>query len=291
MLDIKIETFLTSCKYMNFTKAAQHLHITQSAVSQQIKGLEEYYGTKLFVYEKRTLALTQAGKYLRSYMQAMYNDSLRLKDSLKNIESAPTLKIGATMSVGDFFMPKYIAKFLKNNKNTKLCVTRLDTKQILNMLDMGELDFAVVEGNINKKTYYARTVSKEKITIACSSLIDTRKINNIEDLTKLPLLIRESGSGTREVFLQAIAQSGYSIDSFERYSIINSPTIIKELLLQGGGVSAIYNTVIKDCIENKTLKEIKIDNFNLSHDFYAIWRKESVFSDYYEEVINKMFFE
>lgn len=289
MLDVKVETFLCACKYMNFTRAAEHLHITQSAVSQQIRALEEYYGTQLFVYKKRALSLTNAGIYLKNHMRAMYNDTLKLKDSIKDYGKMPTLKIGTTMSVGDFFMPAYLARYIKANPETKLFVTRLDTKQIFELLNSGELDFAIIEGNINKNLCCAMPIKQEEIVIACSQKRKTEKINKIEDLFKLPLLIREEGSGTREVFLQSLALHGYSVESFEKRSVFNSPMIIRQLLLQDCGISVLYKAVIADCLKNKTLKEIKIPNFSLSHEFCAVWRKGSLYGDYYEKVINEMF--
>ena len=66
MLDFRMETFLKVCEYMNFTHAAENLHLTQPAVSQHIKYLEKKYDTPLFVRDKKRLFLTPAGEILRS---------------------------------------------------------------------------------------------------------------------------------------------------------------------------------------------------------------------------------
>ena len=80
MLDFRINTFLTVCQTMNFTKAAEELHITQPTVSQHIHYLEDYYETSLFTYQNRQLALTWAGKTLQERLLRSHNDNRRICD-------------------------------------------------------------------------------------------------------------------------------------------------------------------------------------------------------------------
>ena len=70
MLDFRMETFLAVCRYMNFTRAAEKLNITQPAVSQHIRFLEKHYNTKLFRYEGKKLELTEAGEILKNASQS-----------------------------------------------------------------------------------------------------------------------------------------------------------------------------------------------------------------------------
>lgn len=86
------------------------------------------------------------GACLCNYMKVMNNNILRIRTSLKANHKKPVLKIGTTMSVGDFLLPEYFAHFIKNNPDIRLSVTRLDTKQIFGLVNNGQLDFAFVEG-------------------------------------------------------------------------------------------------------------------------------------------------
>ena len=74
MLDFRMETFLAVCRYMNFTRAAEKLNITQPAVSQHIRFLEKHYNTKLFRYEGKKLELTEAGEILKNASLTMMHD-------------------------------------------------------------------------------------------------------------------------------------------------------------------------------------------------------------------------
>ena len=85
MLDFRIYTFLELCKTLSYTKTAENLHMTQPAVTQHIKFLEEFYRNKLFLYSGRTLSLTEYGKLLYRYLVAMNSDSEKIKEKILNL--------------------------------------------------------------------------------------------------------------------------------------------------------------------------------------------------------------
>ena len=89
MLDFRMDTFLSVCHYMNFTHAAEHLNLTQPAVSQHIKYLEQKYDTTLFTRDKKKLALTPAGEILRSALETMRNDENTLKKRMRESIHVP----------------------------------------------------------------------------------------------------------------------------------------------------------------------------------------------------------
>ena len=84
MLDFRINTFLTVCQYMNYTRAAEALSITQPAVSQHIHFIEEDYGIRLFEFHGKKMELTPEGVLLLHTASAMKHDDLILREHLKN---------------------------------------------------------------------------------------------------------------------------------------------------------------------------------------------------------------
>lgn len=288
MLDMKAETFLCVCRHMNFTRASEELHITQPAVTQQVHSLESYYGARLFKYANRTLTLTKQGAYLRSCLEAMSHDTQRIRDGLRDSEAAPTLNIGTTMSAGDYILPDYFARFMKADPRIHLVVTRLDTRDILDLLNSGKLDFAFVEGYVRRDIYAVTELSRDEIIMVCSANSDAVNAREIGELLPYPLLLREEGSGTREIFTGYLKENQLTAESFEKYSVFNSPAMIKKLLLAGCGISALYRSVVSDSLSDGSLCEIKLDGFPLRHSYSAVWRRESIYADYYEKLICEM---
>ena len=146
MLDFRIETFLTVCQTMNFTRAAQLLHITQPAVSQHIHALEQQYGARLFHYEGKQLSLTQAGQLLRQAATTMRHDARHLQDTIRQLGVRRRMCFGATLTIGEYVMPGPLLRLLKQQPELELRMIMGNTAQLLELLDRGEIDFAIVEG-------------------------------------------------------------------------------------------------------------------------------------------------
>jgi len=119
MQDFRMETFLTVCEHMNYTKAAEALSITQPAVSQHIRYLEEHYGIRLFQYEGKRLHLTNAGQQLRRAAATIkYDEAILCDQMLAGFQRR--LIFGATRTIGDFVLPDRLARYIANHPDTEI---------------------------------------------------------------------------------------------------------------------------------------------------------------------------
>ena len=147
MQDFRMETFLAVCRNLNYTKAAEELCITQPAVSQHIRHLEEYYGTRLFISEGKKMVLTEAGRLLQSAGLTMRHDECALKEQMARAGAeGRSLHMGATMTIGEFVLPFMLNRFMLNEPEATVHVTVANTTDLLRSIDEGKLDFALVEG-------------------------------------------------------------------------------------------------------------------------------------------------
>ena len=129
MLDNRTITFLTVCKEMNYTRAAEKLNISQPAVSQHIQYMEDYYGVRLFRFIGKKLILTDAGRLLQRSLTALHNNEIYLKEQLSFInDKKQTLRFGATLTVGDFMIARPLSDFLAKHKGADISVTVANTK-------------------------------------------------------------------------------------------------------------------------------------------------------------------
>jgi len=288
MVDLRILTFLSVCKHMNYTRAAEEINLTQPAVSQHIRYLEEYYQVKLFNYKNKSLMLTEHGQYLKNYMETLYHDSKRVKDLIQNIQKRSRLRLGATLSIGEYYLPDKLSAFMKEHSDMDLSVTVADTAALLSGLDEGTVDLVLCEGYFNKNDYAHMLIKSEEMCVLCASGYDCRDIEDLESLFRHHLLIREKGSGTREILERYLHENNYSLDNFQRISDFTSPHLITKLLLDKQGISVLYRTVGGAGLANGTLKEIHIPGFQISHEFNAIWKKDSVFDEEYRKLIYEL---
>lgn len=291
MLDFRINTFLTVCETMNFTEAARQLHITQPAVSQHIHFLEKKYDTQLFLYHNKQLYLTPTGKILKKRLMTMKNDQLAISQEIKSIgHQMESLSLGVTMTIGEYVAASRIADFLKHHPDINLHIHYGNTSELLSLLDRGEINLALVEGNYPKESYGHKNFSTEDYIGVCSLAHKFQKENpkSMSDLKQERLLVREEGSGTRNILEGLLLARGMEVGDFKHYVQVENMHTIIELLKRDCGISFMYKAAVAEELKTGTLKEITLSDFKMQHDFDFIWEKGSIYTDKYMAICEEL---
>ncbi|MFT8349515.1 LysR substrate-binding domain-containing protein [Clostridium saccharoperbutylacetonicum] len=289
MLDFRINTFLTVCEYMNFTKAAEVLCITQPAVSQHIKYLETTYNSKLFEYEGKKIRITKVGKLLYQTSITMKHDEEYLKGKIKEEQlGIRSIKFGATLTIGEYILPSKLNSYLNTNKNMKITMIVENTKELLYKLEHGEIDFALVEGYFIKSEYDYVVYSKENYICVTGKNYKLKKQPQVlEDLLEETLIVREKGSGTRDIFAKNLEEQNLTVNDFSKVIEIGNINSIKYLVKNNQGITALYEAAVKEELENGSLQKVEVSDLQKNHNFYFIWRKNSTFEELYLEILKE----
>lgn len=288
MLDFRMETFLTVCKCMNFTRASEKLNITQPAVSQHIRFLEKHYNTKLFRYEGKKLRLTGAGEILRNASLTMMHDEQSMQNEMQKTEKEAEIRFGATRTIGDSVMGRVLEKYLARYPQARIYMEVENTHDLLVRLDEGKIDFALVEGFFKKSEYDFQIFSREKYIAVCSpDYFFQNTPDCIEKLFQERLLLREEGSGTREVLERCLEAHNLSVQDFDRRMEVGSMQTIKELTKAGCGITFLYEAAVRSELEDGSLRQIPLQDFPVTHEFAFIWRRGSIYADWYRELFRR----
>jgi LysR family transcriptional regulator, transcriptional activator of the cysJI operon len=291
MQDFRMETFLTVCRVLNYTKAAEVLNITQPAVSQHIRFLEEHYGVKLFSYEGKKLNLTEAGSHLRNAAITMKHDEIILSELLKPSAHLKFI-FGATLTIGNFVMPEKLARYLSKDPQADVRMLVDNTETLLQKINSGELDFAVIEGYFRKNEYNYKVFSRERYISVCScSYVFKQEPKTISDLFGERIIIREPGSGTREVLERHMKERNCSVQDFQQVMEIGSISAINSLVCAGCGITFLYEAAVKRELESGTLRQIPLTDFEVYNNFTMVWRKNSIFDARYLHIFDELFIE
>lgn len=283
MLDFRLETLLAVCEYMNYTKAAAKLNVTQPGVSQHIKYLEDLYGIKIFNHVGKRIELTRQGEILLQAAKALKHDSMHLQEKLKD-STRKTITFGATLTVSEYMVRDSINNLIENNyASLKMHVS--NTEKLVNQLNKGLIDFAIVEGYFEKKEFASLLFTQEEYICVASKDYPYDQVS-IEDLFKETLIVREHGSGTREILDRFLQEKNYSFDDFHHQIELGNIRLIKGLVKQGRGITFIYKVAVKDDLEAGAIKEVKVTDFNLKHDISFIYQKDSIFHEDYKKIYN-----
>ncbi|MGI6189814.1 MAG: LysR family transcriptional regulator [Clostridiales bacterium] len=276
MLDNRLYTFLTLCETRNYTKTAEKLNMTQPAVSQHIKFLEDYYQVVLIAGKGKDFSLTEEGKALQEYAKTLKSNSERILSLLHRIKNrAKPLNFGATLTIGEYMIPPIIHRIFREEPETDISMFVENTDILQKMLWDGEIDFALLEGNFNRNQYRVKIISDEEFIGVCSPKNRTAsKPIELEDLLGQNLILREPGSGTRDILEQALYNRNLSVNDFKRKIEIGNMNAIKELCHQNVGITFMYREAVKKELSRGYLKEIPIHNFNISHPFSFVYLKD-----------------
>ena len=284
MLDFRMETLIAVCETMSFTKAAEKLGITQPAVSQHIRWIEESYGVKLFSYEGKKLKITAGGQLLLSKISAMKHDITHLQGLVRaNSKEERVVSFGATLTVGEFMIPFTLKRFMGHHRELQIKMLVANTSELLELLDKGEIDFAIVEGYFKKSEYEHRLLWRKPYVAVCGASYRFDEVHTrLEDLFEHTLIVREEGSGTREILERVLEGKNYTVSDFKHRLEISNMNLIKDLTADNLGITFLYEAAVERELREGKLRKIPLEDFPINHEITYIWRKGSVFSDYYQ---------
>lgn len=278
MLDPRWNTFLAVCETMNYTKAAQRLCLTQPAVTHHIQYLEQHYGCRLFTYEGKVLRLTEAGLRLREFTRSMAYNEQKMEQTMA--ASAPiSLRVGTSKTIGEYVIAPKVEQFLRAHPDASFSLLVDNTRELLRGLEAGRLDFVLVEGFFDRSRYDAQLWRRESFFGVCSP--DHRLAGRLVTLDELEgerLILRESGSGTRAIFEDALRRQNRTLRGFSSVATISDFVTIKSLVMDGLGVSFLYEPVVQRELEQGTLARFDLADAPMQGAFYFVCLKNNLFA-------------
>ncbi|WP_313119730.1 LysR family transcriptional regulator [Proteiniclasticum ruminis] len=270
MLDPRLLTFLAIVEEESYTKAAARLSMTQPGLSHQMKQLEEMYDVKLFHYENKRISLTEEGMVFRKYAEFLLYQEKMMKKELENLKKKrKRYYFGATLTLGEYTLAPHLKLFYDTFKEVEFSLMVDNTKVLLSHLQAGHLDFALIEGIVDKALYQV-TLLKEVpfiLVVGQDHRLSGRKEVFMEELLPETLLVREEGSGSRKVLETGLSTINFSIRGFERVIDIGNIGLLKKLTEQGAGISFMYKDAVLSELSSGTLKEISVKNLRMVREF------------------------
>jgi len=273
MLDMKVDTFIQVVKEKSYTKAAQVLHLTQPAVTQHIHKLEKYYGCKLFKKSGKSFELTQEGRFLYHYCLLQKLNAQAVKDQIKR--ETKRLKLGATLSIADYYLPKYLVTSIRDQEVPYEILVR-NTRDLTDLLLRGEIDCAFIEGDFDHKLFQAHAFETTAFIGVVRNDHPLQSPVTMDQVFAYPLILREEGSGTRKILEDYLSQKGQSVAQFEKIDQVSSFIMIKSFLEHTHGISFMYEGVCAREIEAGSLRPLIIEDYEVTRTLHFIYPRNSV---------------
>lgn len=249
--------FYIVAKNKHMTSASEELHISQPAISQSIKKLEEQLGGTLFLRSNKGMELTEEGKMIYQYVKGaleLINNAENEFTSFRNLTKGE-IRIGCSTTLTKLILMDILKEFHKEYPNININITNNLTTNLINDLKLGKLDFVIFnESNIKETNLYLEKIKELKQGFIYNSDFYNDEINSFEELNKFPLILQKEESNSRRLLDYIVLQKGIKL--IPKMEVV-SQELITEFVNIGLGVGF---TIIDLAIRNyKNLKELKIN--------------------------------
>lgn len=280
MLDL-LRLFVQVVEEQSFTATARRLGISQPAVSNQIRVLEEKLGVELIYRKGKGLALTPEGELVFRHatrILAEWGELLhRLEGSSQEISG--WVHIGASHIPGEYLLPFTLAGFRAKYPLVSFKIQVGDSSEMADKVLNQEVDFAVVGSAFDTEKLTSEFWLEDELilVVAAGHPLGRQSSIKIQDLAEYPMIIRESGSGHRRALESSLNKYGLHLEDFQIALEMGSSEAIKNAVRAGLGYSFISRSALNSCL-NKGLETYAIEDFRILRGFYLLTRRNKELS-------------
>lgn len=286
----KLNTFLIVVKEKSFSKASAKLGISQPAVTQQMRFLENYLGTSIVNRKKNGIRLTKEGEKLYAIAQRIENTLLSCESELLKIVNKNVAFIfGASNGIGNYILPTFLND-IKDKINNDVSVNISSSSEAIAELKNKKIDMALIESPIFEDGIIYREWMEDEIVVFSNQKLP--KNINEKEIMRYKWICRDAKSHTRKLFKEAL--SSVDMPDCETFNIISetsSPTAIVQTVSYSSKeseptVSIVSTHAIEKEVKDGILFESRLPNSNMKRTLYIAYLKERKHDPFIDTVIN-----
>jgi DNA-binding transcriptional LysR family regulator len=263
MADRRLQVFHTVARLLSFTKAAETLHMTQPAVTFQVRQLEEHFNTRLFDRTHNRISLTEAGKQVYGYADRIFELYAEMEDAVRKVtgEISGALIIGASTTIAEYMLPALLGDFKAKYPDVTVHLKVANSDGIVSMVENNDIDLGVVEAPVTNKNLVVEVCRMDQLVVIVppSHPLAGQSSVPVDALVEYPFICREEGSGTREVISEFMSRCGVNSADLRVCIELGSPEAIKGAVEAGMGVSITSRATILKELQLGTLVAVNLE--------------------------------
>ncbi|RAJ20946.1 DNA-binding transcriptional LysR family regulator [Gelidibacter algens] len=273
----QLHIFLRIAELKSITKASETLHLTQPAVSIQLKNFQDQFPIPLTEVVGRQLYVTDFGLEIAAAAEKILNEvhAINYKTLAYKGQLSGRLKI-SIVSTGKYVMPYFLSDFMQQNEGVDLTMDVTNKSRVVESLELNAVDFALVSVMPKKLQVNKITLMQNKLFFVASSKLELEKgLSRKKLFEEVPLIYREQGSATRNAMELFISNNNFSV----RKTIeLTSNEAVKQAVLSGLGCSIMPLIGIRNELRNKELQILPVEGLPISTEWNLIWLKSKKLS-------------
>jgi DNA-binding transcriptional LysR family regulator len=254
--------------------------MSQSAASGALKDLEQQFDLQLFDRIGKKLKLNDLGRLLRPRAESLLDRARELEREILGHQQAGHLKLGATLTIGNYLAVGLMAKFIQQVPGASISLEVANTAEIARQVLNFDLDVGLIEGELQDPNLEVMRWAEDELVVFCSPAhpwVNKEEITD-QDLLEARWILRETGSGTRQAFDRAMHGL---LPELQVSLELQHTEAIKRAVKENLGVSCLSRIALDEAFTQGSLVPVKLPRRDLHRNFYVIlhrhkYRSESI---------------
>ena len=263
----QLKVFLAAAEEKNFSAAAKRLHLSQSAVSQNIQALEKAYGVELFIRRGRSVQLSEEGESILPTAREVINAARLLEDSLQNVhnEVGGDLVIGCSTSAGKYLMPSLLSTFQRKYPAVRPRVKVMGRSSVYERLLNETIPVGVASKQLDHRDLECVRLFEDRVILIVPPNHPWAEFGRAlpSDLTDQPIITREETSGTCEVVMEGLKTFDTSMDMLNVTMELGNAEAIEMAVEHGVGIAFVSEMVAARGLALGRVKRVEIEGLDL----------------------------
>lgn len=269
----QLQIFLAVAKHQNISKAAQSLHMSQSAASEALLNLEHMYEVSLFDRVSNKLALNAIGHTLRREAENLIAHCQSFEEKLLDHTDVGHIKVGASFTIGNHLATRYLAGYLANYPEADVQLDIANTPDVVARVLNFDVDVGMIEGEVHHRELELIPWREDELIVFCAvdhPLARKKTLTN-KDIKEALWILREPDSGARHTFDRALAGL---LPDINIYLELRHNEAIKNAVESGLGIGCLSQIVLKKNFANGDLVPLTLPRRNMRRTFYFALAKK-----------------
>ena len=271
----KLEVFLAVLEFHSFSKAARKLGLSQPTVSAHVSALERTFGVSLLDRVSGDILPTAAGSVLQEHASKIVNQS---REAVAAVHACQDLlvgdiEMGASTIPGTYLIPEAMVRFRENNGQAQIRLTVRSSQKVLELLESGEIELAVVGDSRMKPHIKVKPCIQDTVVLVAPAghRLTLKENVSIEDVAKYPLIMRQEGSGTQRRVEEALTGMGVVFDKdLNVVCTLSSSEAVREGVKRGLGLGFVSRRAVDSELENGSIQIVEIEGVTMERSFFLV---------------------
>lgn len=288
MFDYKYKTLLSVCENGSFTKAAIELSLTQPAVSNQMKMIENELDIKLFLRDRRSLKLSAEGEIVRKYARRAYGMYEKMRTGIMDEKlHAKHISVGITHTAESNRIAEVLARYCEKHSEVHLTLITDSINNIYDRLKTYDISFAIVDGRLAEDSCNSTLLDTDALVLAVSndSPLAKKSMVTIEELKRERMVLRLPDSGTSNLFVANLESMNLFLEDFNIFLQVDNIATIKDLIRHGFGVSVLPQSTCREDVRKGRLTTLPIENLSMIRETNMIYPKDFEDEDLLQDIV------